>query len=62
MLHRVIDAGLIDGVLVNGSAATIRGVTNGLLKYAQAGFAQGYLAWMALGTAGLLYYLVKQVA
>ncbi len=62
VLHRFIDAGLIDGVLVNGSAATIRGVTNGLLKYAQSGFAQSYLGWMALGTAGLLYYLVRQVA
>jgi NADH-quinone oxidoreductase subunit L len=62
VLHRFIDAGLIDGVLVNGAAASVRGLTSGLLKYAQSGFAQSYLGWMALGTAGLLYYLVKQVA
>ena len=62
VLHRFIDAGLIDGVLVNGSAAMLRGLTNGLLKYAQSGFAQSYLGWMALGTVGLLYYLVRQVA
>ena len=62
VLYRVVDAGLIDGVLVNGSAATLRGFTNGLLKYAQSGFAQSYLGWMALGTAGLLYFLVRQVA
>ena len=62
VLHRFIDVGLIDGVLVNGSAAMLRGLTNGLLKYAQSGFAQSYLGWMALGTVGLLYYLVRQVA
>jgi NADH-quinone oxidoreductase subunit L len=62
VLYRFVDAGLIDGVAVNGTAATLRGLTNGLLKYAQSGFAQSYLGWMALGTAGLLYYLVQQVA
>jgi NADH-quinone oxidoreductase subunit L len=62
VLHRVIDAGVIDGVLVNGSATTVRGVTNGLLKYAQSGFAQSYLGWMALGTAAVVYFLVTQVA
>jgi NADH-quinone oxidoreductase subunit L len=62
VLYRFIDAGLIDGFAVDGTAATLRGLTNGLLKYAQSGFAQSYLGWMALGTAGLLYYLVKQVA
>jgi NADH-quinone oxidoreductase subunit L len=62
VLNRIIDAGLIDGAFVNGSAATIRGVTSGLLKYAQSGFAQSYLVWMALGTAGLLYYLATRVA
>jgi NADH-quinone oxidoreductase subunit L len=62
VLHRFVDAGLIDGVLVNGSAATVRGVTSGLLKYAQSGFAQSYLAWMAVGAALLVYYLVRQVA
>jgi NADH-quinone oxidoreductase subunit L len=61
VLYRFIDAGLIDGVAVNGTAATLRGLTNGLLKYAQSGFAQSYLGWMAVGTAGLLYFLVKQV-
>ena len=62
VLHRFVDAGVIDAVLVNGSAATVRGVTSGLLKYAQSGFAQSYLGWMALGSAALVYYLVKQVA
>jgi NADH-quinone oxidoreductase subunit L len=62
VLHRFLDAGVIDGVLVNGSAATVRGVTSGLLKYAQSGFAQSYLGWMALGTACLLVYLATRVA
>jgi NADH-quinone oxidoreductase subunit L len=62
VLFRVVDAGLIDGVVVNGSAATLRGLTNGLLKYAQSGFAQSYLGWMALGTVAVLVYLVTRSA
>jgi NADH-quinone oxidoreductase subunit L len=62
VLHRFFDAGVIDRVLVDGSAATVRGVTSGLLKYAQSGFAQSYLGWMALGTAAVVYFLVTQVA
>ncbi len=62
VLYRFIDAGLIDGVLVNGSAATVRGITNGLLKYAQSGFAQSYLGWMALGGAALVVYLATRAA
>jgi NADH-quinone oxidoreductase subunit L len=62
VLYRGIDAGLIDGVVVNGSAQTVRGITNGLLKYAQSGFAQSYLVWMALGASALVVYLVARAA
>jgi NADH-quinone oxidoreductase subunit L len=62
VLYRFFDAGVIDGALVNGSAATLRGVTSHLLKYAQSGFAQSYLGWTAAGAAALLIYLALQVA
>jgi NADH-quinone oxidoreductase subunit L len=62
VLYRFFDAGVIDGALVNGSASLVRGVTSGVLKYAQSGFAQSYLGWMAIGTAAIVYYLVKQVS
>jgi NADH-quinone oxidoreductase subunit L len=62
VLYRFFDAGLIDGAIVNGSAATVRGVTSHLLKYAQSGFAQSYLGWTAAGAAALLIYLALQVA
>ncbi|HEU4427800.1 MAG TPA: NADH-quinone oxidoreductase subunit L, partial [Myxococcota bacterium] len=62
VLYRFFDAGVIDGAIVNGSAATVRGVTSHLLKYAQSGFAQSYLGWTAAGAAALLIYLALQVA
>ena len=62
VLYRFFDAGVIDGAIVNGSAATVRGVTSHVLKYAQSGFAQSYLGWTAAGAAVLLIYLALQVA
>ncbi len=57
VLYRGIDAGLIDSVVVNGSARSVRGLTDGLLKYAQTGLAQSYLGWMAAGATALLVWL-----
>ena len=58
VLYRVVDAGLIDGVGVNGLASAVRGVASGGLKYLQSGLAQSYVFSMLLGAAGVLWYLL----
>ena len=58
VLYRGIDAGLIDGVVVNGSARLVRGVASGVLRQFQSGLAQGYLFFMVLGTLAIAAYLV----
>jgi NADH-quinone oxidoreductase subunit L len=62
VLFRVVDAGLIDGVAVNGSARTVRALAGHVLKYAQAGFAQGYLITMVAGALAVLVWLLRQGA
>jgi NADH-quinone oxidoreductase subunit L len=58
-LHRIVDAVLIDGVLVNGTAR-LTAWTGSALRYLQSGDAQGYAAVMALTlVAGLLWALLK---
>jgi NADH-quinone oxidoreductase subunit L len=59
VLYRGIDAGLIDGVGVNGPARALRAFASGGLKYLQSGLAQGYLVVMVLGSALLLGWLVR---
>ena len=58
VLYRGIDAGLIDGAAVNGSARFVRGFANGVLRHFQSGLAQGYLFLIALGTLAIASYLV----
>jgi len=58
VLFRGIDAGLIDGALVNGSARAVRGLADGALKYLQGGLTQGYLVTMVAGTALVLAWLL----
>jgi len=50
LLYRTIDAGLIDGVAVNGSARLVRGFATGVLRQLQSGYAQAYLVVMLIGT------------
>ena len=59
VLYRGVDAGLIDGVAVNGSAQTIRALAAHGLKYAQSGLAQSYLFFMIAGAAVLVGYLLR---
>ncbi len=61
VLYRGVDAGLIDGVVVNGSARTLRGLTSGVLKHVQSGLAQGYMVWMALGAVLILVWLAGEM-
>jgi NADH-quinone oxidoreductase subunit L len=58
VLYRGIDAGLIDGAAVNGSARFVRGFASGVLRPFQSGLTQGYLFLIALGTLAIASYLV----
>jgi NADH-quinone oxidoreductase subunit L len=58
VLFRVVDAGLIDGVAVNGTARGVRALAANGLKYAQSGLAQGYVFFMILGAVAILGYLL----
>jgi NADH-quinone oxidoreductase subunit L len=59
VLYRRIDAGLIDGVGVNGLAQAVRAAASHGLKYAQSGFAQGYIFFMIVGTVAIVGYLLR---
>ena len=59
VLARIVDQGLIDGVLVNGTANFVRATADGALKYLQTGQAQSYLFAMLLGGALLIAWLVR---
>ncbi len=59
VFYRAIDAGLIDGVTVNGSARLVRGVASHGLKYVQNGLAQSYLFLMIVGALAIVGYLVR---
>ena len=59
MLFRGIDAGLIDGVAVNGLARTVQAFAASGLRRLQSGLAQGYVASMLAGTAAILWYLLR---
>ena len=59
VLFRVVDAGLVDGVLVNGTARGVRALASHGLKYAQSGLAQSYVFFMIAGAAALVGWLLR---
>jgi NADH-quinone oxidoreductase subunit L len=59
VLFRVVDAGVIDGVMVDGTARGVRALAAHGLKYAQSGFAQTYIFFMIAGAAAVVAYLVR---
>jgi NADH-quinone oxidoreductase subunit L len=59
VFYRVIDAGLIDGLAVNGLGASVRGLASSGLKYLQTGLAQSYVFSMLVGAAIILWYLAR---
>ena len=59
LLFRGVDAGLIDGVAVNGSARMVRGLAANGLKYAQSGLAQGYVFFMIAGAVAIVAFLLR---
>ena len=60
VLHRGIDAAVIDDVAVNGSARLVRGLASGVLRHFQSGLAQGYLVVMLIGTILVAGFLVAR--
>jgi NADH-quinone oxidoreductase subunit L len=59
VLFRVLDAGLVDGIAVNGTAWGVRALAAHGLKYAQSGLAQSYIFSMIVGAAALVGYLLR---
>jgi NADH-quinone oxidoreductase subunit L len=59
VLFRTIDAGIIDGIAVNGMARGVRGLADHGLKYLQTGLAQSYVFLMIVGTVAILEYLLR---
>ena len=59
ILYRVVDVGLVDGALVNGTARTVRALASHGLKYAQSGLAQTYILFMIVGAAAVVGYLLR---
>jgi NADH-quinone oxidoreductase subunit L len=60
VLYRGVDAGVIDGLAVNGSARLVRGLASGVLRHFQSGLAQGYLVVMLIGTILIAGFLVSR--
>ncbi len=59
VLYRLVDAGLIDRIGVNGTARAVRGVANRGLKFLQTGFTQSYLVIMLIGALGVVAYMMR---
>ncbi|MBW2267108.1 MAG: NADH-quinone oxidoreductase subunit L [Deltaproteobacteria bacterium] len=59
VLYRGVDAKLIDGLGVEGTARAVRALAAHGLKYAQTGFSQSYVFLMLLGALAVVGYLVR---
>jgi len=59
LLYRGIDAGLIDGVLVNGVARSIRALATNGLRYLQSGLVQAYMLLMLVGAIVIVALMMR---
>jgi NADH-quinone oxidoreductase subunit L len=59
VLYRIVDAGWIDGIGVNGTARGIRAFAANGLKYAQSGLTQSYVFFMIVGAVAIVSYLLR---
>jgi len=59
LLFRGVDAALIDGVAVNGSARAVQGLAAHGLKYLHSGLTQGYLVTMVAGALAIVAWLLR---
>jgi NADH-quinone oxidoreductase subunit L len=58
-LYRIIDAGLIDRIGVNGSARAVRWIGGSVLRNLQTGWTQSYVFSMVVGCVLIVAYLVS---
>jgi len=59
LLYRGIDAGLIDGVLVNGVARSIRALAANGLRHLQSGLIQAYMLLMLVGAIAIVALMMR---
>ena len=59
VLFRIVDARLIDGIGVDGTARGIRAIAANGLKYAQSGLTQSYVFFMIVGAMAIVGYLLR---
>jgi NADH:ubiquinone oxidoreductase subunit 5 (subunit L)/multisubunit Na+/H+ antiporter MnhA subunit len=59
VLAGFIEKGLIDGVLVTGTALGVRGLADGVLRHVQNGLTQTYLFFVLVGTLAVLAGLLR---
>jgi NADH-quinone oxidoreductase subunit L len=59
VLYRIMDAGLIDGVVINGTARSIRALAANGLKYAHSGLTQSYVFFMIAGAVAVVGFLIR---
>jgi NADH-quinone oxidoreductase subunit L len=59
VLFRGLDAGLIDGAAVGGTARVVVGAADRALKYLQTGLAQSYILLMIVGACAVVGYLIR---
>ena len=59
VLYRIVDARMIDGLVVNGAAGFVRGIADRGLKLVQTGFVQSYMFVMLVGGVLLAAYMLR---
>jgi NADH-quinone oxidoreductase subunit L len=59
-LWRGADQGLIDGAIVNGTAATVGGLGT-IVRLVQSGYLYSYAFWMVIGLAVLLGWFLMRL-
>jgi NADH-quinone oxidoreductase subunit L len=59
LLYRWIDAGLIDGLLVNGVARSVRALAANGLRYVQSGLIQAYMLLMLVGAVAIAALMMR---